>query len=147
MYLTFSSILRAVTLLFASLALAVSMGCSFSASSESSSDILSSPFKSSSKSSGGDVESAYREEAAGYTSAYAAAGMGDKASFQRGLSEIAARQGISDWEANPGTWTSVGRGLASADIDEEQVVDYADTWSAGDPDIVSMVLQGYTSVR
>jgi hypothetical protein len=129
-------------------AMVLSLGCSFVASSKSSSDIISSPFKSSSKSMGGDEEeTAFQEETEGYTSAYVAAGSIDHDSFQKGLSDIAARRGISDWEANPATWTSVGRGLGHAELSEAAVADYVDSWSAGNDDIVGLVMQGYSDTR
>lgn len=136
----------ALTLVFTAY-LALAMGCSFSASSESSSDIISSPFESSSASSGGDVEAAYREETEGYTVAYLETGATDAGNFQKGMSAIAAGQGISDWEAHESTWTSVGRALASADIGEASMLDYAQAWSAGDEDKVLLVRQGYTQLQ
>ena len=143
-----ASIIRPVLLLATACAMVLSLGCSFIASSKSSSDIISSPFKSSSKSFGGDEqETAFLEETEGYTSAYVAAGSIDHDSFQKGLSDIAARRGISDWEANPATWTSVGRGLSQAELSEAAVVDYAESWSAGNEDAVALVLQGYSGTR
>ena len=142
------SSLRSVMLLALACAMVLSAGCSFVYSSKSSSDILSSPFKSSSKSADDDVEeAAFQEEAAGYTSAYVAAGSIDHDSFQKGLSDIAARRGISDWEANPATWTSVGRGLGQAELSEAAVADYVDSWSAGNDEILALVMQGYSDTR
>ncbi len=125
-------------------ALSVSMGCSISASVESSLDVLSSPFKSSSASSGGEeAEAAFREETEGYTATYVAAGNTRVDSFQKGLSDIAAQRGISDWEASPGTWTSVGRGLGQTGIDEAAATDFAENLAGGDEQIVALLMQGY----
>ena len=140
--------LRLVMALSLACAMVLSQGCSFVYSSKSSSDILSSPFKSSSKSGDDGVEeAAFQEEAQGYTSAYVAAGGVDHDSFQKGLSDIAARRGISDWEANPATWTSVGRGLGQAELSETAVADYADSMSAGNDEILALLMQGYSGAR
>ncbi len=125
-------------------ALGVSMGCSISASIESSFDVLSSPFESSSASSDGEAVAAFEEETEGFTATYVAAGNTEAASFQKGLSDIAAQRGISDWEANPGTWTSVGRGLGQTGISEAAATDFAETLAAGDEQIVALLMQGYS---
>ncbi len=124
-------------------ALGVSMGCSISASVESSFDVLSSPFESSSASSDGEAVAAFQEETEGFTATYIAAGNTEADSFQKGLSDIASQRGISDWEANPGTWTSIGRGLGQADISEAAATDFAQNLAAGDEQIVALLMQGY----
>lgn len=125
-------------------ALSISMGCSISASIESSLDVLSSPFESSSASSGGEEVAAFQEETEGYTATYVAAGNTQADSFQKGLSDIAAQRGISDWEANPGTWTSVGRGMGQTGISEAAAADFAESLAAGDEQIVALLMQGYS---
>lgn len=125
-------------------ALSISMGCSISASIESSLDVLSSPFESSSASSGGEEVAAFQEETEGYTATYVAAGNTEADSFQKGLSDIAAQRGISDWEANPGTWTSVGRGMGQTGISEAAAADFAESLAAGDEQIVALLMQGYS---
>ena len=126
-------------------ALTFSMGCSISASIESSLDVLSSPFESSSASSDGEEEAAaFQEETEGFTATYVAAGNTGADSFQKGLSDIAAQRGISDWEANPATWTSVGRGLGQTGMSEEAAANFAANLAAGDEQIVALLMQGYS---
>jgi hypothetical protein len=125
-------------------ALTFSMGCSISASIESSLDILSSPFESSSASSDGEETAAFQEETEGFTATYVAAGNTGAESFQKGLSDIAAQRGISDWEANPATWTSVGRGLGQTGISEAAAANFAENLAAGDEQIVALLMQGYS---
>lgn len=145
--MSLNSSIRLALLLVVACALLLTLGCSFSASSESSSDILSSPFKSSAYSSGGEEEVAFQEETEAYTAAYVVAGSVDHDSFQRGLSDVAARRGISDWENNPETWTSVGRGLGHTQLSDVAVTDYVATLSAGDEAVVTLVMQGYATTR
>lgn len=116
------------------------------ASSVVSSEILASPFRSSSRSSAGEEEDEeIKEEIKIYTASYIAVGGGSLYSFHLGLSQIAARRGISDWEVNSNTWVGVGQGLARADLSEHAVADYADFWSDGSPVIVALLQQGYSS--
>jgi hypothetical protein len=116
------------------------------ASSVVSSEILASPFRSSSRSSSGQQQDEeLKEEIEIYTASYLATGGGSQSSFQLGLADIAARRGISDWEANPNTWVGVGRGLANADLGAHTAAHYADFWSDGSPLIVALLQQGYAS--
>lgn len=128
------------------LVLSLTTGCASSASvtsSASSSKIISSPFKSSSKSSGGDEDSEYPEEVKSYTAAYLETEDQNSNNFQSGLSDLAASNGISDWEANSATWISVGQGLAEANLEQEAAQAYAQSWSGGNPDILALIMQGY----
>jgi hypothetical protein len=137
---------RAALAAVAAAALVVGSGCSFVASSKSSSKSVSSPFTSSSASmgSGADESVSYQTETESYTRAFAAAGEGSAESFQRGLSRLAAEQGISDWEASSATWLSVGRGLAAADLPQGEAMERAQAWSGGRPEVAALVLQGYS---
>jgi len=128
-------------------AMAVSTGCSISYSLESSADVISSPFKSSSGDAGDSSTQVFNEQTEGYTAAFIEAGGGSGESFQKGISDLAAQRGISNWEAIPDTWTSVGRGLAGAEVDQAAVTAYAQSWSGGDEQIVALVMQGYQQVQ
>jgi hypothetical protein len=134
-------------LTLAACALVLSMGCSISASLESSSTIISSPFESMSASSEGEEEVAFLEETQSYTSAFVAAGSVDKGAFQKGVSDIAARRGISDWEANPATWNSIGRGMAQADLNQGQVEDYAQSLAGGNEQVAALLMQGFAGAN
>lgn len=111
------------------------------ASSASSSEIISSPFRSSSRSPCCQEEQKIEEETEGYTTAYLLVGPGDAESFLRGLAEIAARHGFSDWQRYSYSWTGVARGLAAAGLSEAESLQYAQYWANGDPVLVSLVKQ------
>lgn len=96
-------------------------GCSFSASSKSSSDIVSSPFTSSSDSS--SPENAYREEVADFTGSYLKSG-GDMTKLDQQIGAIAEKRGISDWENNQATYIGIGKGMRAAGLSEAQFNGY-----------------------
>jgi hypothetical protein len=140
------TLLRFVIAVIAIAALFAIGGCSFSASSESISNSISSPFTSSSESSKSE-EAKYRDEVAEYSAAFVSVGGGSVASFQTGISKLAARRGISDWEANPDTWTSVGRGLAITALTEVEALAYGETWAAEDERRFELMRQGFSEAR
>lgn len=89
-----------------------SSGCeSFSASSAAVSDIVSSPITSWSRSSSPEI--AYREEVRDFTKAHVKAG-GTAAALRPEIGKIAAKHGISNWEASEATYRGIGQGLAAA---------------------------------
>ena len=99
------------------LLIALAFGCSFSDSSETLSESISSPFdwsSSSSDSSGGD--SAYRQDVSDYTIAFTRQG-GDLDAFRQGLGQLAERRGITNWEEDSFTCASIGLGLQGAQLE------------------------------
>lgn len=120
--------------------------CSFSASSASISHSISSPFTSSSASSKSD-QTRYEEDVTAYTRSFVAAGGGAPGSFQRGIADLAATRGISDWESNQGTWEAVGRGLREAKISDAEMMAYQRSWTGGDPVWMERVQKGYSGDR
>jgi hypothetical protein len=98
-------------------------GCSISNSSGSISDSVSSPFKWSSSSSGGDT--AYRDDVSDYTVAYLESAA-DIGAFRRGLGQIAQRHGITNWEADRLTCASIGHGLRRAGVHPSEIDGLAD---------------------
>ena len=132
--------------LFAALLLS---GCSFSASSESISTSISSPFESSSSSSESSLsnQTRYENDVRDYTSAFVAAGGGAAGSFENGISAMAAERSITDWQSNPGTWVAVGRGLGDAELNEAQFLAYQESWTRGDPQAMVEVREGYDETR
>ena len=98
---------------------------SFSDSSESSSDLISSPITSlsdsSASSSGGAAQS---EQVSDFTAAHVVAG-GDAATLLREVGALSARNGISDWESDRGTWSAIGHGIKAAGYDEMKMTAYA----------------------
>ena len=108
-----------VVLFFAAL---VPLGCSFSASSESSanssgafSDSSKSSSDSSTSSSPASKEAAYRDDVRDYTAAYVKSG-GRVADLDRKLGEIARSRGIADWEESQATYEGIGQGLGKAGV-------------------------------
>ncbi|MCC6765294.1 MAG: putative lipoprotein [Deltaproteobacteria bacterium] len=116
------------------------LGCSFSYSSESS-------WKSSKSSSGSssgdeDKKEAYRNDVRDFTAAWAA-GTGDVAGFENGLTTVARRHGITDWEADDATFTAIGAGLKRARVAD--LARYESTVARGEPAKVALLRRGYGS--
>lgn len=102
---------------------AAAAGCgSLSESSESSSAIISSPITSLSRSSSPEID--YREDVRDFTAAHIQAG-GNVENLRRGLGEVAAKHGISDWETNESTFRGIGQGLAKAGYSQVQADAFA----------------------
>jgi hypothetical protein len=137
--------LRRASLAAVALAASTALGCSFSYSSESSSD--SSKSSSDSSRSSGDDDAAFREDVEEYTEAYVHAGGDREDSFFSGISDLARKRGVSDWEAEPGTWEAIGRGLAHADVSEARRSAYEAAWAAGDPAKEGAIERGYADAR
>ena len=119
--------------------------CSISYSSESLSKSISSPFESSSASSGDDEEdSAYQEEISNFAAGFAGSG-GDTATFQRGMASIAQRRGISDWEDDDPTCRAIGDGLHEAGLGEGRAEALAGDLLSGRAERVRVVMKGYAA--
>ncbi len=120
------------------------------ASSATSSTAVSSPFRSSANSSAAPPNQEEREteeEVKIYTASYIKAGAGSTESFMSGITRIAARRGISDWESQPVFWLGVGHGLGIAQLDIQQAAAYFQDWSGGDENLIALQQQGYLSYR
>jgi hypothetical protein len=117
-------------------------GCSISHSVKSISDSISSPFRSSSDSSGGEDDPAYRDEVASFTSGYATAG-GDAAAFRRGIASIAEKRGIHDWEDDDATCRAIGVGLKKAGLSQSDAQAQAGRLLSDDAERVKEVMKGY----
>lgn len=118
------------------------VGCS--TISDSISDSISSPFKWSSKSSksSSDDESSYQRDVRDYMAAYVRSG-NDLEGFTRGLTALAGRYGISDWEADASTYTGVGEGLAQAKADQSQVELFKSRLAGADVVKAAAIQKGY----
>jgi hypothetical protein len=123
---------------------ALAPGCSISHSVESLSDSVSSPFESSSDSSGGEEDAAYRDEVSGFAAGFAASG-GDATAFRRGVASIAERRGIHDWEDDDPTCRAIGAGLQRARLGEDRAEDVADDLLAGRSERVKVVMLGFAT--
>ena len=128
--------MRIILSAFVAFTLATSIGCSIIDSSGSISDSISSPSKSISNSSSGDDDSesppseapapapetkeettSYREDVSQLTVTFLASG-GDVGAFGSALSELAAKRGITDWEADADTQEAIGAGAGTAGLEE-----------------------------
>ena len=125
-------------------------GCSFSYSSKSSSkslqgssdsvsSIASSPSKSSKK---GEK---YQQEVLDYTHAYVKSSEADYASFQKGLADIAANQGIVDWEQDPETYIAIGKGLKKAKLEGTTYETYKRNLAGSNSTNMQNIQKGYDS--
>lgn len=138
---------RTVPLLITLLAVS---GC-FS-SSESSSKSSSSPFEWSSASSGSSSKSSsrgresYRDDVRDYTAAYVQSG-GDYTTFTRGLSNVASKHGVSDWESDHDTYEGIGAGLKKANQTPAQMSVWQQNLSGGDATKSSAIQDGYDSYK
>ena len=130
-------------------ALLPAAGCSISdsvsSSFESSSASLASSSGSSASSSPARRES-YRNEVRDYTAAYVKSSQGLDA-FRRGLADIAAKHGVSDWESDMDTYVGIGAGLRSANVQPAQFAVWQTNLSGGDSDKASAMQKGYAEGR
>jgi hypothetical protein len=130
----------------AALALAVPLataGCSISASSESISKSVSSPFKWSSSSSPGDDDTGYKKEISDFTFAYARSSNPDVLAFRRGVGAIAERRGITDWEGDDDTLRAIGTGLRSSGLGRSEAQDFTAQLFAANAARAPVVLKGF----
>jgi hypothetical protein len=125
---------------------AASFACSFSYSSDSSSDSSESSSDSSTSSSPESKESKYRQDVASYTQAYVVSG-GAEGTFLNGVSDLAEKRGISNWEADENTWRGIGRGLGKTKIDQVQLAAYEQNWAGDDPHKVGLIRKGFSEER
>lgn len=113
--------LRALALAAATSLLLCLPGCS--TLSESSSDSVSSPFKSSSESSSGtsgEREASYQGDLSKYAEVCSRSNCAG-AELARGVAAIAEKYGITNWEADDSTYAAIGEGLAKATTPQPQV--------------------------
>jgi hypothetical protein len=113
--------------------------CSFSKSSESSSDsskgifdIASSPLSSSSDSSRSDQEK-YEGDVADYTAEFVVASTGTLDTFRAHVGELSEKYGITDWENDRHTYLGIGRGLSKAKLGKPQISAFTESLSSNDP--------------
>ncbi|NOV28363.1 putative lipoprotein [Methylomonas sp. TEB] len=121
-------------------------GCSFSTSSESSSDSIgslsdssggifksaSSPFTSSSDSSRNKRDK-YETDVADYTATFVVSSSGTLDSFRGHLSELAESHEITNWETDRNTYVGIGRGLAKAKLGKPQISAFTESLSDNEP--------------
>ena len=64
-----------------------------------------------------------------------------------GVGDLAQKRGITDWESNPDTWQSIGRGLGKAKVTPAELEAYEQSWAAGHPDRMQGIQKGYDAAR
>ncbi|WP_262964682.1 putative lipoprotein [Methylobacter psychrophilus] len=136
-------------------------GCSFSessssgsGSSESSSDssgsisdstssIVSSPSSVSGKS------KKYQNEVADYTMAYVKSSQpnADYNSFLKGLSDIAAKRGITNWDQDSSTYKGIGKGLKKADVEGIAYETYKQNFAGNNAQKMQQIDDGYDAEK
>jgi hypothetical protein len=118
-------------------------GCSasLSASSESSSKIVSSPFESSS-SSLKSSETRYREGVRDHTVSYVRSG-GTAEGLQTQIADLARQRGIADWQASNATWEGIGEGLARAGVKGADFETHLTRLTGSDPARMATVRAAY----
>ncbi|MCK9396676.1 MAG: putative lipoprotein [Methylobacter sp.] len=131
-------------------------GCSFSDSSRGSSDSSGSISDSveSSLDSSGSISSSksnrdkkYENEVSDYTMAYVKSSHADAdyAGFLKGLSDIAAKIGIVNWEQEPKTYRGIGKGLKKAGIEGVAYETYKKNFAGFDQQHMQSIQKGYES--
>ena len=116
---------------------------SFSKSSEGSSNSISSIVSSPSKSSKQDER--YQDEVLDYTYAYVKSSAADYDSFRKGLADIAAREGIVNWEEDPKTYFAIGKGLKKAKVEGVAYETYKKNLTGSDYGKMQDIQRGYDS--
>jgi hypothetical protein len=120
-------------------------GCSFSDSSKSgsaSSESFGSLFSSGSSSQGNKK---YSQEVSDYTMAYVKSSIAnaDYNSFAKGISDIASKAGISNWEQESATYVAIGQGLKRAGATGVTFDTYKNNFAHGDSGKMRSIQQGY----
>ena len=122
-------------------------GCSLSYSSKSISDSTSSIVSSPSSISGKSKK--YQNEIADYTMAYVKSSQpgADYTSFLKGLSDIAAKEGVSNWDQDSLTYMGIGKGLKKANVEGIAYETYKKNFAGGDSKKMEEIQSGYESEK
>jgi hypothetical protein len=122
-------------------------GCSFSESSKSISDSTSSIISSPSSVSGKSKK--YQNEIADYTMAYIKSSQpnADYTTFLKGLSDIAAKEGVTNWDQDSLTYMGIGKGLKKADVEGIAYETYKKNFARGDSKKMEEIQDGYESEK
>jgi len=116
---------------------------SFSTSSESISDSVSSITSSPSKSS--KEGSPYQDDVKDFTVAYVKSTNPNAniATFQKELSNIAANEGVLNWEQDERTYIGIGRGLNKANLSEMTYETFKKNFAEGDYQKMKDIQKGF----
>jgi hypothetical protein len=121
--------------------------CSFSDSSKSISDSTSSII--SSPSSVSEEDKKYVNEVSDYTTAYVKSSTSetDYKSYLKGLSDIAAKAGVNNWDQEPKTYIAIGKGLKKAGISGIAYETYKKNFAGSDQEKMENIQKGYESEK
>lgn len=136
--------MRKVLTPFLTMPLILLAACSISDSISGSFESSSASSASSSRSSSPERGQAYRDDVRDYTQAYVKSG-GDFSAFSRGLGNIAAKHGVSNWEADTTTYVGIGEGLKKAGVTQMQLEVWKTNLAAGDASKAAAMQKGYDS--
>ena len=133
----------------------IAAGCSFSDSSRSISDSSGSISDSmgsvseSSQSSRSGRDKKYENDVSDYTQAYVKSSHAeaDYSSFLKGLSDIAAKKGIVNWDQEPKTYIAIGKGLKKAGIEGVAYETYKKNFAGSDQEHMQDIQKGYDSEK
>ena len=144
----YSGYLKRSLVYFALFGLSIAItGCSLSYSSGSISDSTSSIVSSPSSVSGKSKK--YQNEVADYTMAYVKSSQpgADYTSFLKGLSDIAAKEGVTNWDQDSLTYMGIGKGLKKADVEGVAYETYKKNFAGGDSKKMQEIQDGYESEK
>ena len=122
-------------------------GCSFSESSKSISDSTSSIVSSPSSISGKSKK--YQDEVADYTMAYVKSSQpnANYNTFLKGLSDIAAKEGVTNWDQDLLTYRGIGKGLKKADVEGIAYETYKKNFAGNDSQKMEEIDDGYDAEK
>ncbi len=134
------------------IAISLAQGCSFSESSKSSSESSSASSGSISKSSASILsspssslteEEIYQNDITDYTTAYLKNKQFDRATFSKGITEIATENGITSWEEDEATLVAIGRGIKEAKLPVGVSKTYSSDIAVSNPLAQQLIQKGY----
>jgi hypothetical protein len=67
----------------------------------------------------------------------------DVDAFRKGLSGVAAKYAITDWEVDDDTYAGIGLGLAKVNVNSEEYATYSAAFSGGDAAKAAAIKRGY----
>ena len=118
-------------------------GCSLSYSSKSISDSTSSIVSSPSSVSGKSKK--YQNAVADYTMAFVKSSPpnADYNTFRKGLSDVAAKEGVTNWDQDSLTYMGIGKGLKRAKVEGVAYETYKKNFAGGDANKMEEIQDGY----
>ncbi len=69
----------------------------------------------------------------------------DYNTFLKGISDIAAKEGVTNWDQDPLTYLGIGKGLKKADVEGVAYETYKKNFAKGDSKKMEEIQDGYES--